>query len=136
MDAAPKAHYQNFLTPISYGYHRYMTRRNDGGILGGYYMDRLTMKNPATEKTHVFADNYGKPGIKANSALLIGLSEVKNFSFNVNAVHGRGMNSAFLDGHAALVTMSHWNIGTTANDLWNVSKNSDWSIQPVYNTNP
>lgn len=131
-DSKPNYAYQNFKTYISYGYNRYMTRKGDGGIYAAP-MDRLSVKNPYPDKTHVFADNWGRAATKNNGMALIALNMVPEYSFHVNAVHGRGMNSVFLDGHAAQVTMSYWNLSTCANDLWNIT--NPGYMQPIYTTN-
>ena len=132
-DSKPNSAYQNFQTFISYGYNRYMTRKNDGGIYGTC-MDRLSVKNAYPDKTHIIADNWGREATKKNSLTLIALNMVTEYSFNVNAVHGPGMNSVFLDGHAAQVAMSYWNLSTCANDLWNITNPA--YLQPIYKTTP
>lgn len=131
-DANPTYGYQNIKTKLSYGYNRYMARPEENLLKP--QMSRLNIKNAYTSKTHVIGDNWGRPATKSNQLLLMALEEVMNYSFEKNGVHGRGMNSVFLDGHAERVTMSYRNLQSWRNDLWNVISPS--YLQPIYSTNP
>ena len=135
-DENPNFFYQNFKVFISYGYNRYMTKKKEFSDLSlpAHPMDRLSVKNPYPDKTHVLADNWGREATKNNSLSLIALNFVDEYSFNINAVHATGMNSVFLDGHAALAVMSYWNPFTCANDLWNLSDSA--ALTPIYTTKP
>ena len=135
-DENPNFFYQNFKVFISYGYNRYMTKKKEFSDLSlpAHPMDRLSVKNPYPDKTHVLADNWGRAATKNNSMSLIALNFVDEYSFNINAVHATGMNSVFLDGHAALAVMSYWNPFTCANDLWNLSDSA--ALTPIYTTKP
>lgn len=133
-DPSPNYMYQNWKTYISYGYQRAMNRtHNVSASLSSF--QSLRQVNAYADKTLVFADNYGKPSIKADMMKLITLDEVGNMSFGIYGVHKRNMNGMYLNGAVRPTDVVHRLEYTYRNDLW-LLPNIAGGLTAIHQPNP